>query len=169
MKKIFVNFLFVLICCLFTVPCFAKVNPADFQIAGLKLGDTVKDLYRAYGKPLYCKPAGDDYQLCYYSMNGCTVYFRIYNNKIVEGIFSTDDTGLGTEGGISYGSTIENVKNAYGEPNYAGLDENLDSPFYKKFGYDYSCNDDNYQYILRFTIENDKVTGFYLNRYPILG
>lgn len=169
MKKIISCLLITIACCLLSFTCFAKINPIDFQIAGLAVGDPVSKLYQAYGKPLYAKPASEDYQLYFYNMNGSTAYFRIYQNKIVEGIFSTDDTGLGTEAGISYGSTTQQVKSAYGKPDYEGLDENIDSPFYKKYGYDYSFHSDAYEYIMRVTIENNKVTGFYLNRYPKVG
>ena len=168
MKKVF--FLICVVCCMISSICFAKVNPTDFSISGITIGQKAKYVENLYGKPYFIKNITDTMDVWSYRKDNLIFDVRVQNEKgkenTVEGVTCFGNTGLATEGGVSYGSTAEQIKSAYGTPDYEGMTDGYDSPFKGHQGLDYSCMDNTYLYIMHFGLENNHVIGFYITRHP---
>ena len=133
-----------------SVPCFAQIPSSIMIIGGLYIGQSFSEVVSVYGKPVAeMGPAGRG-MMYTFTKSGKTLNVRIVNDKVSE-VTVNQMNGPSTISGIRIGSTLDEIKNTYGNPDEVN-----------KFGdetvvdYKSKINDD-FTLILSFTLKNGKV------------
>ena len=150
-----------------TGTCFA-ITKEDLNAGGIYLGQSVENVIAQYGQPTneeLVAGGGATHVLCYKKDNIPTI--EVYTSKHTKQVIYFNITGenIATKAGVSVGSSLTDIKNAYGAPTNEGLIKPTNAaPFYS---IQYLLDKDSYnQYYLRFELQNNKVTKIYIGEEP---
>ena len=163
-KKLF-SFILAIFILLIPVTTYAKVSSTDFVAGGVYIGQPVSEVVSIYGMPISVRPAAGKGEIYSYGQYGTVFDIRTSGRETVEGVISSGNNGVATKGGIKYGSHINQIKAAYGTPDFQGYNK-YNGNYVIEYNYNPSKN---YSLVLHFDIKNEWVIGFYLNRYPNYG
>ena len=133
-----------------SVPCFAQIPSSIMMIGGLYIGQSFSEVVSVYGKPVAEREPAGRGMMYTFAKNGTTLNVRIVSDKVSE-VTVNETNGPSTISGIKIGSTLEEVKKTYGNPDEEGR-------FGDDYVMDYKCKkNDEYTWILSFTVKNGKV------------
>ena len=119
-RKLFMSAL-VLTITLATATCFAQISLSDLEINGIYLGQPISEVLNKLGEPtkiLHYNNAIVQYQ---YAGNGGG-YFSVTLTEDGQNVKSKGklkSRGFVTKAGIGIGSSLADIKAAYGEPNHS--------------------------------------------------
>ena len=102
-----------------TGTCFA-ISKEDFVIGNIHLWQPLNEVIAKYGQPVY-QELSNEYPRYYFVREGKSKWYLVDTmpnaDKSVLSVALNGDIKLATKAGIKMGSTIAEVKKAYGEPN----------------------------------------------------
>ena len=113
-KKLFLSAM-VLAVILETTACFAQISKSDLNIGGIYYGQPLSELVRMLGQPEWRKPNFIKFK---YGSSNIFITPSDTQDTVIQAIFSNGRHDLKTKAGIGYGSTLADIKAAYGEPDY---------------------------------------------------
>ena len=113
-KKLFLSAM-VLAVILETAACFAQISKSDLNIGGIYYGQPLSELVRMLGQPEWRKPNFIKFK---YGSSNIFITPSDTQDTVIQAIFSNGRHDLKTKAGIGYGSTLADIKAAYGEPDY---------------------------------------------------
>jgi len=91
---------------------FASVPEDEISIAGLTVGETADYAKKLYGEPSQVYKEGDFNTLHFHAL-----YVTVNKDNIITRITAHSSSYQGTPAGISFGTSIEKIKDVYGEPD----------------------------------------------------
>ena len=97
--------------------CFAKVSMSDLNIGGIYFGQSWSEVVAKYGQPIRQEPNAPKGYFDVFRYGNST--FRVLKSKNETIVKMGTDEGcpLATKAGIGIGSTLSDIKSAYGEPD----------------------------------------------------
>ena len=133
------------------VPCFAQIAPENMVVGGLYIGQSYSDVMLIYDKPSgeLKYPAGAG-RVFSFVENGTEFNVRFINDKLAS-VEVTEKNTLATKAGIRIGSTVKEVKKAYGKPDEEHTMGNEYAMDYKHY------TGENHTWILSFRFKDGKV------------
>ena len=117
-KNLFMSVM-VLAMTLGTADCFAQVSKSDLNIGGIYYGQPWSEVIATYGQPVRREkrpPAGHNN---IFSYSNFEFIANPAKNEYVDSVLIKDNCTFATKAGIHIGSTLAEVKAAYGEPDYS--------------------------------------------------
>jgi hypothetical protein len=134
-----------------SVPCFAQIAPENMVVGGLYIGQSYSDVMFIYDKPSgeLKYPAGAGRVFAFVE-NGTEFNVRFINDKLAA-VEVTEKNSLSTKAGIRIGSTLKDVKKAYGKPDEERKMGNEYAMYYKHY------TGENHTWILSFRVKDGKV------------
>ncbi len=163
-KNLF-SFILTIFMLIISTTTYAKVSSTDFAAGGIYIGQPVSEVVSIYGMPISVRPAAGKGEIYSYGQYGTVFDIRTVGRETVEGVISRGNNGIATKAGIRYGSHINQIRAAYGMPDFQRYDK-YSGNYVMEYNYNPSKN---YSWVLHFDIKNEWVIGFYLNRYPNYG
>lgn len=117
LKKLFVLSLATLLITI-SVPCFAQMPKAEMVVGGLYIGQRFSEVMEMYGRPSGIMKETEDpgRVFSFTEENGTEFNVRIIDDRVA-GLELFGKNSLSTKAGIRIGSTVRNVKRAYGNPD----------------------------------------------------
>ena len=117
LKKLFVLSLATIFITV-SVPCFAQLPKEDMVVGGLYIGQRFSEVMEMYGRPSGIMKETEDpgRVFSFTEENGTEFNVHIIDDRVV-GVELFGKNSLSTKAGIRIGSTVKNVKRAYGNPD----------------------------------------------------
>lgn len=158
-KKLLVSF-FVCLLLFISTTSYAKVTKSDFVAGGIYIGQPVSEAVSIYGLPRSIKPAVGKGYLYSYGQYDTIFDIHSYDREVVSGFYSQGNNGATTKAGIKYGSSLKDIKNAYGEPDIANVVRN------GNYVVEYEYHNSKFNvWVLHFELKNGWVVGFSFGSY----
>lgn len=161
-KKITTKIIFTLLL-IITIPCSA-ITKEDLQAGELYIGKNISEVIAMYGEPTNESPlAGGPGGLVLTFKQNDSDKIIIYTGRQKKSVwnFFILNKNIPTSAGIRLGSTLNDIKQAYGIPNreYDSIRQNK-TPYHLV---SYTLPKDEYsQYYLKFELENGRVVKYYI-------
>ena len=114
-------------------PAHALVDTSDLVLGGVTLGEAYEDVEALYGPPTSRRIGGYWYGVINY---GDSVHMTIQPDRdnpdqfYIYGVTSDGANGLATPKGITVGSTVDELLEAYGAPDRSGFDRSDGGEYY---------------------------------------
>ena len=101
-----------------SVPCFAQLPKEDMVVGGLYIGQKFSEVMEMYGRPSGIMKETEDpgRVFSFTEENGTEFNVHIIDDRVA-GVELFGKNSLSTKAGIRIGSTVKNVKRAYGNPD----------------------------------------------------
>ena len=117
LKKLFVLSLATIFITV-SVPCFAQLPKEDMVVGGLYIGQKFSEVMEMYGRPSGIMKETEDpgRVFSFTEENGTEFNVHIIDDRVA-GVELFGKNSLSTKAGIRIGSTVKNVKRAYGNPD----------------------------------------------------
>ena len=117
LKKLFVLSLATIFITV-SVPCFAQLPKEDMVVGGLYIGQKFSEVMEMYGRPSGIMKETEDpgRVFSFTEENGAEFNVHIIDDRVA-GVELFGKNSLSTKAGIRIGSTVKNVKRAYGNPD----------------------------------------------------
>ena len=117
LKKLFVLSLATIFITV-SVPCFAQLPKEDLVVGGLYIGQKFSEVMEMYGRPSGIMKETEDpgRVFSFTEENGTEFNVHIIDDRVA-GVELFGKNSLSTKAGIRIGSTVKNVKRAYGNPD----------------------------------------------------
>ena len=133
------------------VPCFAQITPENMVVGGLYIGQSYSDVMLIYDKPSgeLKYPAGAG-RVFSFVENGTEFNVRFIDGRLAS-LEVTEKNTLATKAGIRIGSTVKEVKKAYGKPDEEHTMGNEYTMDYKHY------TGEDHTWILSFRVRDGKV------------
>ena len=133
------------------VPCFAEIAPQNMVVGGMYIGQSYSDVMLIYDKPSgeLKYPAGAG-RVFSFVENGTEFNVRFIDDRLAS-LEVTEKNTLATKAGIRIGSTVKEVKKAYGKPDKEHTMGNEYTMDYKHY------TGEDHTWILSFRVRDGKV------------
>lgn len=149
----------VAILVMMTATCFAQITKEDLNIGGIYIGQPLEEVVAKYGDSVRKEPhAPKGYDLIF-MIDGSEIRVFPIQGQVVS--FSLNDNSkLNTSAGISIGMSLDDIKNAYGNPDKVTSDMYVNRVSY--FTPNVYSNDANsaweyYKDVLTFNLSNGRI------------
>lgn len=123
MIKMLFAFMLTIFMLIISTTTYAKVSSADFAAGGIYVGQPVSEVVSIYGMPISVRPAAGKGEIYSYGQYGTLFDIRTSGRETVEGVISSGNNGIATKAGIKYGSHINQIRAAYGTPDFQGYNK----------------------------------------------
>lgn len=161
-KKITTIALFTILL-IITTPCLA-ITKEDLKAGGLYIGQSFSEVVALYGEPSNESPlAGGPGGLVVTFKQSDSDKIIIYTGRQKNSVwnFFILNKNISTNAGIRLGSTLNDIKQAYGTPNKEYDDIRQNKKTYHLVSYTLP-KDEYSQYYLKFELENGRVVEYYI-------
>ncbi len=120
MRKLILT-VFAVVTVMFSLTCYASLPDEAFSAEDLTLGQSFSDAMEKYGIPVDSRTQNDKSVVHNLRTPNGVIGVRTSDNGIISGLY-INTPGCKTTAGIKIGSSIEEVKKAYGQPTLIGKD-----------------------------------------------
>ena len=137
-----------------TATCFAQISKSDLNIGGMYYGQPIQEVINRFGQPIRKEPRPPVGQFFVFQDGDSTFRVRPLRNNIVGEVIINKDSRFATKGGIRIGSSLSDIINTYGQPDFT---TNNDTYIYYSTGWETVGDGEhssNIEYLLQFILDN---------------
>lgn len=116
LKRAFCCFVFSMLM-VFTSVCFAKITDSDLSIGGFYYGESIEDVIATVGEPVGESSIGVHERALVFQLKDKSTINIVFENGFITSIKAVGGSFMTTSAGIRANSTLQDIINAYGEPD----------------------------------------------------